>query len=103
MEDQRPLSRAYLSICPFNKGENQNAEEQKQSQQAYQKDKAQQKTKDKLVREKIRRSLIDSGFPTAKVDEVFKDTIEIPPKLVDSYLKMVRENIKERLENDDDY
>lgn len=31
MDPQRPLSRAYLSICPFNKETNKNVEEQKQS------------------------------------------------------------------------
>ena len=56
-----------------------------------------------MVKDKITRSLIDTGYPSAKVDEVFKDITDLPQSLVDSYLKMCRENFKEILENNDDY
>lgn len=56
-----------------------------------------------MVRDRIRRSLIDSGYPTAKVDEVFKEVEKIPDELVESYVELLKENVKERLDIDEDY
>ena len=47
--------------------------------------------------------MIDSGYPSAKVDEVMKDIQELPPELVESYYDMVRESMKKRLKNDGDW
>lgn len=35
-----------------------------------------------MLKDKIRRALIDTGYPSAKVDEVMKDVDEVPPPLV---------------------
>jgi len=74
------LSRAYLTICPFNKANHKIAEEQKNNSYSYQVDTTKQtkKTKFDLVRDKIRGTLIDCGYPSAKVDEVLKGSAQIP-------------------------
>ena len=46
-ETQRPLSRAYLSLCPFNKALNKNAEEEASTATAYQLDHTTKKKKTK--------------------------------------------------------
>jgi hypothetical protein len=38
----------------------------------------------------VRRALIESGYPTAKVDEVLKDIVKIPDEMVDAFIKMTR-------------
>lgn len=52
---QRPLSRAYLSLCPFNKALNKNVEEEKSTAATYIIDSSKvKKTKAINLREKIR-------------------------------------------------
>lgn len=51
----------------------------------------------------IRRNLIQTGYPSARVDEVMATVHEMPESLVKAYYDMVREDIKERLRNDPDY
>lgn len=55
------------------------------------------------MKDKIRKSLIDSGFATAKVDEVFKDLDKLPEELVNSYIDMSKQEVKDRLAKDEDY
>lgn len=105
MEQQRPLSRAYLSLCPFNKLYHSNKEEDKSGAKAYSADKFKPGKLGKTgnLKEKIRMALIDSGYPSAKVDDVFKEVSEMPSELVESYYEMLKENIKQRLHKDPDF
>ena len=43
-----------------------------------------------MVRDKVRRALIESGYPTAKVDEVLKEVLKIPDEMVDAFIKMTQ-------------
>ncbi len=63
---QNPLSRGYLSLCPFNKALNKNITEEKSSVAAYQADpsKVGLKSKDEALKERIRSTLIDCGYPS---------------------------------------
>ena len=47
--------------------------------------------------------MIDCGYPSQKVDEVFKTIVDMPPELVDSYYEMVKDNVKLRVSKDQDY
>jgi Holliday junction resolvasome RuvABC DNA-binding subunit len=44
------------------------------------------KTKEELVKDKIRKALIECGYPSAKVDEVMKTVEKIPDEMVDSFI-----------------
>jgi hypothetical protein len=47
--------------------------------------------------------LIESGYPSAKVDEVLKDIGGVPQGLVESYITLLKEDIKTRIKDDKDY
>lgn len=46
---------------------------------------------------------MSSGFPQAKVDEVMGTIDKLPDSLVSSYYEMIREDLKNRIQNDPDY
>eukprot|EP00347_Sterkiella_histriomuscorum_P022410 403338593 len=105
-DEQNPLSRAYLSLCPVNKSQNIQVEEEKQTQETsnYLIDRTSKgKTPAEYLRAQIRRTLIEFGYPSAKVDEVLSDVKEMPETLVQSYFNMLKQDIKERLADDEDY
>ncbi len=56
-----------------------------------------------MVREKVRRALIDSGYPCATVDECMTDSGELPKQIVDKYMELLNEEITNRLKEDPDY
>jgi hypothetical protein len=59
--------------------------------------------KEDHVRQRIRRNIIDAGFPSAKVDEVMSNVHNLPETLVQAYYNMVRDDIKTRIQSDEDY
>lgn len=104
-QSQRPFGRAYLSLDPFNKSNNIQVEEEKKSQDAtYLVDRnAKGKTPGEYLRASIRRNVIEHGYSTQKVDEVFKDVQELPESLVKAFYDMTRSDIKDRISSDSDY
>ena len=59
--------------------------------------------KEEHVRAKIRANIINGGYPTMKVDEVFSNIDKLPDSLVQAYYDMITEDLKDRLKNDPDY
>lgn len=102
---QRPLSRAYLSVCPVSRTQNKQVQEEKNKSIDYMADSSKKHAnfKEEHVKSRIRSNLISAGFPTMKVDEVFGNIDKLPESLVESYYEMVIEDLKERLKNDPDY
>lgn len=102
---QRPLSRAYLSVCPASRTQNKQVQEEKNKSIDYMADisKKHANFKEEHVRARIRSNLITAGFPTMKVDEVMGNIDRLPDSLVQSYYEMVIEDLKERLSHDPDY
>lgn len=98
---QRPLSRAYLSICPVAKSQNKQAQDEKNQSIDYLSNKV--GDKEAHVRARVRANLMSSGFPQAKVDEVMGTIEKLPDSLVSSYYEMIREDLKNRIQNDPDY
>ena len=84
---QRPISRAYLSVCPANRAQNKTVQEEKNKTVDYMADitKKNANFKEEHVRAKIRSSIINSGYPTMKVDEVFSNIDKLPDSLVQAY------------------
>ena len=56
-----------------------------------------------MLRLTIRRNLIEIGYPSAKVDEVLGGISSLPESLVNSYYEMLRADIKDRAQNDEDF
>lgn len=107
-EDQKPLSRAYLSISSFTKGKTLSKEEEKITKSdGYHADKNKKLSTmqgESEVRNIIRKNLITGGgFPQAKVEEVLAKVPEIPKELVKAYLDLQKSAIKYRLSEDEDY
>ena len=94
-----------MSLCPFNKNSNKNAEEEKSNTASYQLESSKQPkmTREVNLREKIKLNLVDCGYPSSKVEEVLKDLTGIPDTLVDAYYEMVKEKIIARLNEDSDF
>jgi hypothetical protein len=55
------------------------------------------------VRQVLRGALTKVGFPSAKVDEVMSSVEALPDSLVSAYYDMVRDEIRDRLRQDDDF
>lgn len=55
------------------------------------------------MRQVLRGALTKVGFPSAKVDEVMSNVEALPESLVASYYDMVRDEIRDRLRQDDDF
>ena len=51
----------------------------------------------------IRRNLIEIGYPSAKVDEVLGGITSLPESLASSYFEMLRSDIRERIQEDEDF
>ena len=51
----------------------------------------------------IRGNLLSAGYPQVKVDEVMGNISTLPESLVGAYYEMLREDVKDRIENDPDY
>ena len=98
---QRPLSRAYLSICPSAKALNKQTQDEKNQSIDYLATKV--IDKEGHVRARIRGSLLGAGFPQVKVDEVLGTIDQLPDSLVESYYDMIKDDIKTRIKNDPDY
>jgi len=47
--------------------------------------------------------VIEAGYPSAKVDEVFKGIPEVPKNLEELFFGMLKENLKERIAEDVDF
>lgn len=103
--EQRPFGRAYLSLDPFNRSNNVQVEEEKKSQDAtYLVDRnAKGKSHSEHLRAQIRRNVIEFGYSTQKVDEVFQDVKELPDSLIKAFYDMTRADIKERISKDEDF
>jgi hypothetical protein len=56
-----------------------------------------------MLRMTIRKNLIEIGYPSAKVDEVLGGITSIPESLVNSYFEMLRSDIRERVQEDEDF
>lgn len=100
MQEQRPLSRAYLSLCPATRSTNKTVQDEKKGHADYLVDDPMKKNphfKEEFVRQKIRRNLMDAGYPQAKVDEVMGTVQGMPESLVTAYFDMLKEDIKHRL------
>ena len=98
---QRPLSRAYLSICPVSKAQNKQAQDEKNKQIDYLANKMSHK--EQSLKARIRSNLMTAGFPQLKVDEVLGNIDKLPDSLVEAYYEMVKEDLKLRTQNDPDY
>jgi hypothetical protein len=107
-EDQKPLSRAYLSVSSFTKGKTLSKEEEKITKaDGYHADKNKKLSTmqcESEVRNIIRKNLITGGgFPQAKVEETLAKVPSIPKELVQAYLDLQKSAIKYRLSEDEDY
>jgi hypothetical protein len=107
-EEQKPLSRAYLSISSFTKGKTLSKDEEKITKaDGYHADKNKKLSTmqgESEVRNIIRKNLITGGgFPQAKVEEVLSRVPTIPKELVQAYLDLQKSAIKYRLSEDEDY
>jgi len=61
------------------------------------------KSKSDYLKEKLRRALIDSGYPTSKVDEVLKEEVEsLPENLIELYFQVLKEEVKESVRDNAD-
>ena len=100
---QRPLSRAYLSLCPANRASNKQVQEERATHVDYLAKGQKENFKENNVRQVLRGALTKAGFPSAKVDEVMSNVEALPDSLVSAYYNMVREEIRERLRVDDDF
>mmetsp|Transcript_29793 Transcript_29793/g.22093 ORF Transcript_29793/g.22093 Transcript_29793/m.22093 type:complete len:107 (-) Transcript_29793:41-361(-) len=60
------------------------------------------KNREQYLREEIRNDLVDSGYPSQKVDEVFKRVKALPQKLVDSYFAMLDESVRTAIKDNED-
>jgi len=92
-DDQKPLSRAYVSISSFVKDKTMSKEEDKISKkEGYHADrtkKLQTMGAEPEVRNVIRKNLITGGgFPQARVEELIAKVPEIPKELVEAYLDL---------------
>ena len=92
---QKPFSKSYQEL-------GSNSASAKPTQEAIAKAPS-APSKEIIVREKVRRSLIDGGYASAKVDEVMKGIASIPESLVNAYFEMVKEDVKNRTKVDSDY
>ena len=103
--EQRPLSRAYLSVCSARRSQNKQAQDEKNQSIDYMADSSKKKVnfKEEHVRSRIRSNIISAGFPTMKVDEVFGNIDRLPESLVQAYYDMIVEDLKDRVRNDPDY
>ena len=103
--EQRPLSRAYLSVCSASRSQNKQAQDEKNQSIDYIADSSKKKVnfKEEQVRSRIRSNIISAGFPTMKVDEVFGNIDRLPESLVQAYYDMIVEDLKERVRKDPDY
>ena len=92
---QRPLSRAYLSVCSASRSQNKQAQDEKNQSIDYMADISKKKVnfKEEHVRSRIRSNLISAGFPTMKVDEVFGNIDRLPETLVQAYYDMIVEDL----------
>lgn len=95
--DQRPLSRAYLSLCPANRTSNKQVQDEKTSSQDYLAQGQKLNFKEDHVRQTIRANLMKAGFPQQKVDEVMGNVEHLPAELVGSFYEMMREDLRERI------
>lgn len=98
---QRPLSRAYLSICPVAKAQNKQTQDEKNQSIDYLANKV--TDKEEHVRARVRANLLSAGFPQVKVDEVMGTIDKLPDSLVESYFEMIKDDFKTRIKNDPDY
>mmetsp|Transcript_29498 Transcript_29498/g.28650 ORF Transcript_29498/g.28650 Transcript_29498/m.28650 type:complete len:118 (-) Transcript_29498:82-435(-) len=100
----KPLSRAYLSLCPMHKSDNKLAAEEQKLSDVYHRDFANRmkKTRNQYLRDEIRNHLIESGYPSQKVDETFKRVKEIPKGLEDAFFALMEEYMKKIGDADQD-
>lgn len=61
--EQRPLSRAYLSLCPVNRNSNKQVQDEKTASQDYLAQGQKVNFKEEYVRQTIRVHLMKAGFP----------------------------------------
>ena len=92
-DEQRPLSRAYLSISSFTKTKALTKEEEKITKaEGFHADRSKKLASmeaEPEVRDVIRKNLITGGgFPQARVEELIAKIPEIPPDLVKAYLDL---------------
>lgn len=59
--------------------------------------------KEDYVRARVRANLLGAGFPQVKVDEAMGKIEQMPESLVESYFEMIKDDLKTRLKNDNDY
>ena len=107
-DDQKPLSRAYLSLSSFVKEKTLSKEEEKiKKAEGYHTDKKKKLEAMQVepeVRNVIRKNLITGGgFPQARVEELMGKVPTIPAELVSAYLDLQKKTIKYRISEDDDY
>ena len=103
---QRPLSRAYLSLCPSSRVSNKQVQDEKNSANEYLAHGANKKKehfKEENVKQTIRANLMTAGYPQAKVDEAMGKVDSLPESLVHSYYEMLREDVINRVRNDPDF
>lgn len=99
-QPQRPLSRAYLSLCPFGRTQNKQVMDEKRSGTDYiLEDPSTKKVnyKEDHVKQKIRKNLLDAGYPQAMVSQVMDKVQSLPESLVEAYYLMVKDDFKKRL------
>lgn len=101
--DQRPLSRAYLSLCPANRTTNKQVQEEKASSQDYLAQGQKENHRELHVKSVIRANLMKAGFPQQKVDEVMSKVETMPEPLVKAYYDMLKEEVVSRIRKDEDY
>ena len=100
---QRPLSRAYLSLCPSNRSSNKQVQDEKNSANDYFASAQKENFQEIHVKQAIIANLMKAGFPQQKVDEVMGNVEHLPESLVQSYYDMLREDLTQRVQNDQDY